>query len=362
LIEEYSWEEEFIKGYRVNDGEITHIRSKISETERELLSRANTYTCSGYLVEYCMMYLTIVTTPDGISINFSNGDEECYQSIEVMECAMQENESPWPDDGPLPVDGPGGGDGPPNSECTICCYDPISGLEVECEELEEEIIKDPSFVGTTADCIYEKLKSIDGFKELASGFDGLGTEFDVVLKIGATQDASANGQAWWRGPNQPIEITFNEAKMNRSALEVARTIVHEMVHAEMYRAINTTNPTEMELDFRETFNAYVMMYRGSADQQHNLMADEWVTKMGEILKDVHQMLDPIGYNTFKNVYYPNGIPDHFYESVSWIGLKETIAWNLMKNVTTPDPIKSPYEIIMQDLYNAEGGLKDCINN
>lgn len=361
LIEEYSWEEEFIKGYRVNDGEITHIRSKISETERELLSRANTYTCSGYLVEYCMMYLTIVTTQDGVSYSFSNGDQECFQSIEVMECAMQQNESPWPEDDPLPGDGPGGGDGPPKSDCTNCCFDPITELVVECEqELDDEIIKHPSFVGTTADCIYEKLKSIDGFKDLASGFEGLGTEFDVVLKIGATQNSSANGQAWWRGSNQPIEITFNEDRMNRSALEVARTIVHEMVHAELYRAINTTNPTEKELDFRETFNTYVMMYRGSADQQHNLMADEWVTKMGEILKDVHQMLDPDGYNTFKDTFYPNGIPDHFYKSVAWEGLTDTIAWDLMKNVTTTPPVKSPYEIIKQDIENVRQGRKICL--
>jgi hypothetical protein len=133
-----------------------------------------------------------------------------------------------------------------------------------------------------------------------------------------------------------------------------------MVHAEMYRAINTSNPTEKELDFRETFNTYVVMYRGSADQQHNLMADEWVTKMGEILKDVHQMLDPNGYNTFKNVYYPNGIPDHFYKSVAWEGLTDTIAWNLMKNITTTPPIKSPYDIIKQDIENVRQGRKICL--
>lgn len=151
----------------------------------------------------------------------------------------------------------------------------------------------------------------------------------MVLKIGATQNASANGQAWWRGSNQVIKITFNEDRMNRSVLEVARTIVDEMLHAELYRAINTTNPTEKELDFREIFNTYVMMYRGSADQQHNLMADEWVTKMGKILKDVHLMLDPNGYNTFKDVYYPTGIPEKFYESVAWGGLHETDVYKKM---------------------------------
>ncbi|MCH7415878.1 hypothetical protein MM213_20425 [Belliella sp. R4-6] len=242
-----------------------------------------------------------------------------------------------------------------------CEFLQMMGYDLECVIDLFEIKKDSTFIGTTADCIYEKLKSIDGFKDLASGFEGLGTEFDVVLKIGATQNASANGQAWWRGSNQPIEITFNKIKMNRSALEVARTIVHEMVHAELYRAINTTNPTEKELDFRETFNTYVMMYRGSADQQHNLMADEWATKMGEILKDVHQMLDPEGYNLFKTTYYSNGIPESFYESVAWDGLQGTISYNLMQLVEANPPTLpvAPIDRITQDISNAQSGLKEC---
>lgn len=105
-----------------------------------------------------------------------------------------------------------------------------------------------------------------------------------------------------------------------------------------------------------------MIYQSSGDQQHNLIAADWVAKMGKISKDVHQMLDPNGYNSFKNYYYPNGIPDHFYKSVAWEGLTDLIAWNLMKNITTTDPIKSPLEIIEQDLRNARSGLGNCINN
>ncbi len=224
---------------------------------------------------------------------------------------------------------------------------------------EDQIFKDPSFEGTTADCIYEKLKSIEGFGGLASKFEGLGTEFDVKLKIGQTQNNTVNAETRYKGVGQPIEITFNQGKMNRSAIQVGRTIVHEMVHAEMYRAINAANPTEVELDFRETFNAYVMMYRGSGDQQHNAMANEWVTEMGSILSDVHQQLDPARSNSFKNLFYPNGIPDHFYESLAWEGLEGTLAWNLMQNITAPSTMVSPKDVIAQDLRNAEAGLKNC---
>ncbi|MCH7415906.1 hypothetical protein MM213_20565, partial [Belliella sp. R4-6] len=82
-----------------------------------------------------------------------------------------------------------GGETPTLEDCEFL---QMMGYDVECVIDLFEIKKDSTFIGTTADCIYEKLKSIDGFKDLASGFEGLGTEFDVALKIGATQNASAN--------------------------------------------------------------------------------------------------------------------------------------------------------------------------
>jgi len=275
---------------------------------------------------------------------------ECFEIIayEDPNCSDQYNSG----SGPGTYTGPGGGGGSGSGS---------GGLPTLLPE-DELIRKDPSFQGTNTDCIYEKLKSIDGFKDLASKFEGLGTEFDIKLKIGQTQSSTANAETWYKGVGQPIEITFNQTKMNRSALQVARTIVHEMVHAEMSRAINTSNPTEVELDFRETFNAYVMMYRGTGDQQHNAMANEWVTGMGSILSEVHQKLDPAGYDAFKNIYYPYGIPDHFYKSVAWEGLSGTLAWDLMQNITASPPLTSPRDVINQDLNNAGSGRKDCIPN
>ena len=187
-----------------------------------------------------------------------------------------------------------------------------------------QIIKDPSFKETTADCIYEKLLSINGFKDLASKFKGLGTEFDVLLKIGPTLKPTSNGQTSYKGPNQPIEITFNQDRINRSALEVARTIVHEMIHAEMFRALNTQGLADSDLSFKETFEEYTRQFFGDEDIHHNYMADYWVNKMADMLELIHPQLGKSSFEDHMNYSegYPNGVPKDFYKAIAWEGLMD----------------------------------------
>lgn len=67
------------------------------------------------------------------------------------------------------------------------------------EELEEEpvqIIKDPSFVGTKAECVYDKLKTLNGdlFKTTIGSFID-DPEFNLIFKVGQcsnTDDACTN--------------------------------------------------------------------------------------------------------------------------------------------------------------------------
>jgi hypothetical protein len=204
-----------------------------------------------------------------------------------------------------------------------------------------QIIKDPSFKETTADCIYEKLLSINGFKDLASKFKGLGTEFDVLLKIGPTLKPTSNGQTSYKGPNQPIEITFNQDRINRSALEVARTIVHEMIHAEMFRALNTQGLADSDLSFKETFEEYTRQFFGDEDIHHSYMADYWVDKVADMLELIHPQLGYLGLNDFLSPWaYPQGIPKELYKALAWEGLKDedVRAWNT-KSVEQKDQIE-----------------------
>jgi|GEM_PF-2445243 len=220
---------------------------------------------------------------------------------------------------------------------------------------EVQIIKDPSFKETAADCIYEKLLSINGFKDLASKFEGLGTEFDVLLKIEATKSVTANGQTSYKGPNQPIEITFNIDRMNRSAIEVARTIVHEMIHAEMYRALNTQGLADIDLSFKETFEEYTRQFFGDEDIHHSYMADYWVDKMADMLELIHPQLGKSSFENYMNYSegYPNGVPKDFYRAIAWEGLMDED----VRGWVNKDSIEKVE--ILKHINNAIMGTKLC---
>ena len=233
------------------------------------------------------------------------------------------------------------------------CLDDGIGAGGDGEKVQ--IIKDPSFKETTADCVYEKLLSINGFKDLASKFKGLGTEFDVLLKIGPTLKPTSNGQTWYKGPNQPIEITFNQDRINRSALVVARTIVHEMIHAEMFRALNTQGLADSDLSFKETFEEYTRQFFGNEDIHHSYMADYWVDKMADMLELIHPQLGKSRFEDHMNYSegYPNGVPKDFYKAIAWEGLMDED----VRGWVNKDSIEKAE--VLKHINNAIMGTKLC---
>lgn len=255
--------------------------------------------------------------------------------------------------------GGGGGSGPSDTFCddTNCNEFPSPGSGFPLEE-DDQIILDASFVeDENAECIWDKLMQIHGFQKIAGQFAGVKSEFDVVLKIGQTANSSATAQTQWMGNNSPIEITFNQNQMGRSALEVARTVLHEMLHADFYRAINTHSPTLSDISFKETFEEYTRQYAGDGAIHHNLMADRYINYMANILQEIHPQLGGDAFSDYMNYPggYPNGIPRAFYEALAWDGLRlvEIKGWT---NKTETEKSN-----IQMHINNAQSGRKSCGN-
>jgi len=103
-----------------------------------------------------------------------------------------------------------------------------------------EIIKDNSFLNTKADCVFNKLENLSiGFKNAIKKFDG---EFPVShLKFVLDNTLGNNVRAETRPPsNYIITIALNSnnsvSGVNyRPNLLTAKTIIHEVIHAEMFR-------------------------------------------------------------------------------------------------------------------------------
>ena len=118
-----------------------------------------------------------------------------------------------------------------------------------------------------------------------------------------------------------IQISTNAAA-SRPALDVVRTLLHEYIHADMYRKLNTEDQVQTNdfLNFKETYDSY-KNGNFKADSQHETMADLYIDEMTKTLKNFHKYILVEDYNFLTN----NGaipIPDSFYEGLAWRGLTE----------------------------------------
>ena len=199
--------------------------------------------------------------------------------------------------------------------------------------------------------------------------------FDIKDLNDPTRKTQAQGKTQLTGTSTKalVTISINSTLLNRSKLDIARTIIHESIHAELFAMI-------VEAGGRENFNNYVTNNPGKSDfvlvwdyiqgylppngdWQHEYMADYYITAISNGLKELS---DELLSDTFKNYYsgstfYPSSGSDaviwdwdNFYEAVAWVGLKETSEWG------GKDPIfQNKYNTYAQYLKDTEVGDYKC---
>ncbi len=171
----------------------------------------------------------------------------------------------------------------------------------------------PSFTSNQkAMCIWNKINSNGFFTSMMQSFVG-DTEFDVEVKIEPSlfneKGEEVNGKAIWRGPDLPILIQYSNAYLSSAAsIRVARTFLHEIIHAEIFRYQNTSLPIGTEIT--------EMLSLGS---HHEVMSINYVNQLASALNSIHHNFDYQLYANFLN--YPEGVPLPFYEALAWEGLR-----------------------------------------
>ncbi|MET3026776.1 hypothetical protein ABXT06_08880 [Flavobacterium sp. UW10123] len=165
-------------------------------------------------------------------------------------------------------------------------------------------------------------------QNLFSKFEGT-SKFDISISsvnaLPKTVDGVVtylNGRALKpKGKLIEIEISTTEAN-KRAPLEVARIILHEYIHADIYRKLGTVLGTDKEsLDFKTTYEKY-------EGEHHSTMAILYVNSMKEALKQFHQSLFPNDISAY-TAFYNEAPSDAFYEALAWGGLRDSKvkAWN-----------------------------------
>lgn len=171
-----------------------------------------------------------------------------------------------------------------------------------------------------AKCLNDLLdKNGDSFvKKLLANFKGE-SEFNIKIvskdNVFSTETGlEVNGNT--TSPvNNTIVIDISTSRTNiNSNLDAVRTILHEYIHADIFRKLNTKYPISGELNFKKTYETY-----GS---QHGTMGALYITSMRDALKSFHKNVLTNDYNGYIN-YYGETPSDAFYEALAWGGLRDS---------------------------------------
>jgi len=185
-------------------------------------------------------------------------------------------------------------------------------------------------------CLNEKLTENGNIfvKDLLANFEGI-SEFDINISLkdniySKKRKRFANAQTSYKSGDKFINISISTDKLSdMPVLAGIRTILHEYIHADIYRKLNTKDDANEETikDFKETFEKY------EREEHHNSMATLYINSMTKSLKEIHQKILIGEYNYLSN----NGTKsvDDLYEALAWQGLKnhKLEAWENLGNDT-----------------------------
>ena len=308
---------EFLNGYRVENGRfVSQFRKK------EAYENTAAKTGNGVCPEH----------------GECNGESDCIlclQELDEVEVTGEAGGSGievYPGLNDFPDMEQGGENGPDTGMSWD--YGPGEGMasEDDDENVEDQIVIDTTFANNPClMAIYEQMGGAATFKNYLKNFDG---DFSVAhLKFSSSTSLPSNTNAETSAPqNYIITITFNENKLNRPSLSVARTFIHEMIHAEMFRKLlSVAQHPSIQLDQNQLIQLkndypglydYYMRWKWNVPQgqspssaQHEAMAQHY----RNIIKQALQEFD-------------NAQISEVYEALSWIGLQNTVAWyNLSQN-------------------------------
>lgn len=179
--------------------------------------------------------------------------------------------------------------------------------------------------------VYVEAGGKTAYQNLLQNFDG---EFSVA-HLTLSAGTNVNGNAVTKAPsNYNIEIMFNTNRLNRPELSVARTLMHELVHAEMFRKLlsvaqapDLNYPGYTLEDWRNYVTNLKDDYPGLYDYYFRY---EWGVSSGENPTSAqHQAMAEHYRDLIEDALreFNGSLTDEIYEALAWQGLKNTVAWN-----------------------------------
>lgn len=200
--------------------------------------------------------------------------------------------------------------------------------------------------------VWTKMKENNVAYNSLSAFLGDKPIAELCFNIKNLNNDSINGNAHLTGTysNALVTISLNSTQLNRPKLSIARTIIHESIHAELYAKVVqaggtsnfenyvSNNPGKSEFELLWYFIKENI--DSDANWQHEYMADYYIGAISSALKELKDdLLSPSFQNYVDGsvFYVPGDTPgappvainwdwDDFYEALAWEGLTKTVEW------------------------------------
>ena len=212
-------------------------------------------------------------------------------------------------------------------------YDYPSGPAVASDNHPVEILKDPSFIGTKAECVFDKLEELNGnlFKETIGTFID-DPKFNLIFKVDNcpnTNNACCdNTQIETSG-----DIFVIIEDINTNPIQLAQYILHESIHAEMARYVHQYN-SGVDINDRprlfQLYKYYHDIYDNDAGEiDHIYMTEKFITPIASTLRQ----LDGNRYSI------------DYYKAFAWDGLRIWDANGLL-NMDPESPNFETYRVIV----------------
>jgi hypothetical protein len=186
-------------------------------------------------------------------------------------------------------------------------------------------------------CALNTLMQNNYYKTTLNNFIGENKPLDLTFKLvpiidkpgEITYGIAAPKPLDWNAKN--IDLTLNENVIgNLPSIVVALTLLHEGIHAEMFRKLLSLNgPSNLDMDnFPSLFNMFAQYKNAGqgADYQHQFMANYYINIMSAALKQYDSSQYSLDY----------------YQALAWEGLHGTDVW---KNKSAADTVAINNKVI-----------------
>ena len=193
-----------------------------------------------------------------------------------------------------------------NEEAIQFAIESIIGIHFGGEvDFDNEIIKDPSFIGTQMDCVLNALISMENniWKRASEAFTPKDAEYRIKFTTYNNPNDNANARTSLPNSNGIIEIRFNLANISATSLEIAMDILHETFHAELHRIHFSNNAPPNSLP-QSQFNRFEQLWNyynlydpdpntTASSSEHAFIAEFLINPIAQGLREFDDYSHPV---------------------------------------------------------------------